>query len=81
MITQVVNILSVWNTISETKVVNVFLCSQNISVFSIEMKLGVILSDISNGNFATALNRILTHTRTPVRKLAKNDFEDIFKEF
>ncbi len=40
---------------------------QNISVFRVGIKFGLTPSDISKVDFATALNRILTHTRTPPR--------------
>ena len=41
---------------------------KNISVFRVGMKLGVTPSDMPKVNFTTALNRILTNTRTPPRR-------------
>ena len=45
-----------------------FCCPQNISIFRVGIKVGVILNDISKVDFATALNRILTDTRIPRRR-------------
>ncbi len=39
--------------------------SQNISFFHIEIKLEVARNDITKVDFMIALNRILTHARTP----------------
>jgi hypothetical protein len=41
-----------------------FLCDpQNISVFCVGIKLGVTPGEIPKVDFATAHNRVLTHTR------------------
>jgi hypothetical protein len=56
-----------------------FCSPKNISVFRVGIKLGVTPSDIPKVDFATALNRISTHTRTPyrgARAWIENDFKD-----
>jgi hypothetical protein len=41
---------------------------QHVSVFDIGIKLGVTYSDILKGNFATPLNRILSHGPERVKR-------------
>jgi len=44
-----------------------FYSPKNISVFRVGIKLEVTPSDIPKVDFATALNRISTHIRTPYK--------------
>jgi hypothetical protein len=45
-----------------------FFRTQNSSVLHVEMKLGVSSNGIAKVDLTIALNRILTHIRTPLRQ-------------